>query len=145
MDDWIKTLLSELHVESLKHLGFRKKARTFSRDCGTYWERFNFQGSSWNSTGIKWRFYLNVGIEFKDIAPERYWSYFANTHWANRIDHLLPNAPKDWDYNQSTNKTKLKLEIIELIKEASVILATQHNNLRENYIETKIQSKSTKN
>ena len=47
---WLAQLLSELHRESLKPAGFRKEGNTFSRDRGSYTERFNFQGSSWSNS-----------------------------------------------------------------------------------------------
>ncbi|MEP6896698.1 MAG: DUF4304 domain-containing protein [Chloroflexota bacterium] len=90
--DWLPIFLSEFHKTHLKPLGFKKVRRTFSRDMGSYWERFNFQGS--DSNGINgWKFYLNVGVEFKDLPAESYWAGFPNTHWTSRIEGLVKNSP----------------------------------------------------
>lgn len=87
---WLTKLLSELHRESLKPAGFSKDGRTFSRDRGEYVERFNFQGSSWSSAA-ETLFYLNVGVEFTEFGPaEQDWMYFKRTHWAARVDELVP-------------------------------------------------------
>src|SRR5262245_17391457 len=93
---WLAELLSELHRESLKPAGFRKERNTFSKVCGAYTLRFNFQGSSWSSFA-ETVFYLNVGVEFAEFGPaEQNWVYFKRTHWAGRINELLPGAPDDW-------------------------------------------------
>ena len=134
MKSWLPTLLSELHREILKPQGYRKEGKTFVRDCGPYKERYNFQGSSWNGTGVKWRFYLNVGLEFTDLEPERDWSYFANTHWATRVRGVVPEAPKQWDYSEKTNRAEIKKEIAQLICRASEGLKAEASNIRNQYI-----------
>jgi hypothetical protein len=62
MKEWLDEFLSDFHRGYLKEPGFKKARRTFSRDMGDYWERFNFQGSMSNYPDHEsWRFYLNVG------------------------------------------------------------------------------------
>lgn len=134
MKRWLTTLLSELHREVLKPRGFRKKGKTFVRDCGSYRERYNFQGSSWNGTGVKWRFYLNVGLEFSDLEPERYWSYFANTHWAARVESIVADAPAMWDYSEVTDREEMKRDLAGVICTASERLMTDADRIREQYI-----------
>lgn len=72
MNQSVESSLSEFHRQQLKPLGFKKVRHTFSRDKETYVERFNFQGSAWNTSESNepWLFYINVGIEFKDL-PDR--------------------------------------------------------------------------
>ena len=134
MKSWLPTLLSELHRESLKPQGYRKERRTFVRDCGAYKERYNFQGSSWNGTGVKWRFYLNVGLEFTDLEPRQIWSYFANTHWATRIPSVVPEAPHWWDYSEQTDRAEIKKELAQLICRASEGLKVEASNIRNRYL-----------
>jgi hypothetical protein len=134
MKRWLSILLSELHRETLKPRGFRKEGKTFVRDHGVYRERYNFQGSSWNGTGVKWRFYLNVGLEFLDLEPERYWSYFAHTHWAARLDTVVGDAPAQWDYSPETDRTELKQNLGRLIDTASEHLVAKVGKIREQYV-----------
>jgi hypothetical protein len=134
MKNWLNDVLAELHKENLKPLGFTKVRHTFSRDCGTYWERFNFQGSTWNGTGVKWRFYINVGIEFKDLNPNPHWSYFSHTHWAARVDKLASSAPEEWDYDASTDREELKVQLAQLIVEASRTLRSRTERIRREYL-----------
>src|SRR5688500_18080618 len=108
---WLAGLLSELHRESLKPAGFRKEGNTFSRDHEVYTERFNFQGSSWSSWA-ETLFYLNVGVEFSEFGPaERDWVYFRRTHWAGRIDELVPGAADDWRCGATTDRAALKAQL----------------------------------
>ena len=137
--DWFPIFLSELHKTHLRPMGFKKVNRTFSRDMDSYWERFNFQGSS--SNGINgWRFYLNVGVEFKDISPEIYWSGFPNTHWTTRSESLVPGSPKEWRYDINTNKVTLAKKLIEVISVAGQVIANDINNIRKDYLR-KIQQR----
>jgi hypothetical protein len=132
--DWLPKLLSELQAERLKGAGFRKKARTFSRDRGDYWERFNFQGSAWNGAASSWRFYVNVGIEFKDLPEQKYWSYFAHTHWAGRLEQLVTSAPAQWEYDASTERHAVKERLHELLLAASTELASRAPAIRQQYL-----------
>src|SRR5215213_1963631 len=105
MNKWLDQFLTDFHQTYLKELGFRKVRHTCSRDMGSYWERFNFQGSTSNGAGSQyWKFYLNVGAEFKDIEPERNWSGFAHTHWADRIETVVSGAPPSWGYDLDTDR-----------------------------------------
>jgi hypothetical protein len=123
LKDWLASLLSELHREFLKPLGFKKHRHTLSRDRETYVERFNFQGSASSSSQEK-RFYLNVGIEFSDLEPgTRNWVYFPNTHWAVRVRELVDGAPEHWDCDESTDCGDLKRQLAQLIAKASESLA----------------------
>ena len=134
---WLPTFLSEFHKTQLKPAGFKKIRHTFSRDMGLYWERFNFQGS--DSNGINgWRFYLNVGVEFKEIPPEKYWSGFPNTHWSTRSEFLVQNSPKEWMYGIYTDKENLSKKLSEVIHVASKVMANNLNKIRREYLNKKI-------
>jgi len=49
------------------YLGFRKRGRTFIRERDGYSEGISIQGSSWNSGGELWHFYVNVAITLSDV------------------------------------------------------------------------------
>ena len=135
MNKWLDQFLSGFHQAYLKKLGFRKVRHTFSRDMGSYWERFNFQGSAWNGAGKDyWTFYLNVGVEFKDLEPERNWSYFPHTHWADRIQTVVSDAPGGWDYNLDTDREALMQELASYILQASEKMAAESSGLRSHYL-----------
>jgi len=128
----LNRLLTKVHAERLRPLGFRKTARTFSRDRGGYWERFHFQGSAW-SAGDRGRFYLNVGVEFKDQPERQWWSYFGRTHWARRVGEIVPGAPADWEYGSDADMEILSRELAELIEAASRSIAADIERLRQCY------------
>jgi hypothetical protein len=135
MKRWFESFLSELHAEHLKPLGFRKTGHTISRAMQGYHERFNFQGSSWNSSGVKWRFYLNCGVEFTDLPSERQWSYFPHTHWAGRAEQLVPTAPLEWDYGPATDPMALKAQLHALVLDVSRQFGRRTASLRVSYLE----------
>ena len=87
----VKDFFSEFHRQKLKPIGFKKINHTFSRDKGSYIERFNFQGSSWNSsdTTEPWFFYINVGVQFKELALPTPNFAFPKTHYHWRIEDLI--------------------------------------------------------
>ena len=136
MNQWLKQFLIDFHQAYLKKLGFKKVRHTFSRDMGDYWERFNFQGSAWNGAGDEnWTFYLNVGVEFKELKPRRNWSYFPQTHWADRIQTIVSGAPGAWDYNLNTDRETLMRELASYIFRASEKMAAEKPGLRRHYLE----------
>lgn len=135
MKEWLDQFLSDFHREYLKELGFKKARRTFSRDKDSYWERFNFQGSTSNYPDrANWRFFLNVGIEFKDLEPLRNWSGFPHTHWANRIESVVKNAPGIYHYNLSTNREVLMRELYSYIQRASEKIGRESASIRSHYL-----------
>ena len=138
MKKWLDEFLSEFHKNHMKELGFKKVRRTFSRDKGEYWERYNFQGSAWNYPDQKdWRYYINIGVEFKDLKRLEHWSYFPQTHWAARIGAVVKSAPAIKEYNENTDKTELAKKLKENILEASKKISEKIEILRKNYLEGK--------
>jgi hypothetical protein len=138
MKKWLDEFLSEFQKNNLKALGFKKVRRTFSRDMGDYWERFNFQGSMSNYPDVKnWRYYINLGVEFKDLEARRYWSLFPNTHWSERIESVVKEAPAMYEYNENTNKNELAEKLKGYILEASQKMSQEIKVLREYYLEKK--------
>jgi hypothetical protein len=57
----------EFFASRLKRLNFRKASHTFSREQPGYTELYEIQGSSWNSDGEPWRFYVNVRVRFSEL------------------------------------------------------------------------------
>lgn len=136
MKEWLDQFLSDFHRAYLKKLGFKKVRRTFSRDMGSHWERFNFQGSTSNYPDHDdWRFYLNVGVEFTDLEPGRNWSYFPHTHWAGRMETVVSSAPSAWTYKPNTDRERLMRELASHILKASQKMAAEAAGLRNYYLE----------
>ena len=135
LKEWLNQFLSEFHRGYLKELGYKKASRTFSRDMGSYWERFNFQGSRSNDPDRdKWRFYLNVGVEFKDLEPRKYWSLFPHTHWSTRVESIVHKAPRQYEYNSRTNRETLRRELFSYLQSASEKIARESANIRIQYL-----------
>jgi len=102
---------------------------------GTYWEHFNFQASQWNGApGVHWSFYLNVGVEFKDLERRKNYVFLAQTHCAGRIEQIVLSAPHAWRYNAETNREALIRELLPLIESASQIMACNITHLRSQYV-----------
>lgn len=138
MNKWLNQFLTDFHKTHLKKFGFSKVRHTFSRDMGKYWERFNFQSEAWNSAGNKyWKFYLNVGIEFKDLEPQKPWLYLSHTHWADRIKTVNPDAPYCWNYNLDTDREALMRELEAQILKASAKMANETAGLKRHYLKGK--------
>jgi hypothetical protein len=136
---WLSSLLSELHREALKPAGFRKEGSTFSRDRGAYIERYNFQGSS-GSTPEQTLFYLNVGVEFSEYqSSPRDWIYLRNVHWATRVDELVPGTPERWDCRSDVDRATLKIELAEVIREASEEVARRIDVVRDEYLDRAVR------
>ncbi|CAN5264221.1 hypothetical protein BH10ACI1_BH10ACI1_25920 [soil metagenome] len=128
MNKWLNQFLTNFHKTHLKKLNFKKVRHTFSRDMNEYWERFNFQGSAWNSANDDyWTFYLNYGVEFKDLEPEKHWSFFPHTHWAGRIG-------TSWNYTLETDPEALMQELEAQIFKAGVKIAREIIGLRKHYL-----------
>ena len=135
MKEWLDQFLSDFHREYLKELGFKKARRTFSREKDSYWERFNFQGSRTNYPDrANWRFYLNVGVEFKDLEPRKYWSLFQDTHWSQRMKSVVDSAPGVYEYNVGTNREILMRELFSCIQRASEKIGRESANIRSHYL-----------
>jgi len=135
MKEWLNQFLSDFHHRYLKGLGYKKVSRTFSRDMGSYWERFNFQGSRSNDPDRdNWRFYLNVGVEFKDLESRRYWSLFPHTHWSVRVESVVRNAPRQYEYNSHTNREVLMRELFFYLQSASEKIARESADIRSHYL-----------
>lgn len=135
MKKWLDQFLGDFHRGYLKKLGFTKVRRTCSRDMGEYWERFNFQGSMSNYPDREnWRFYLNVGVEFKDLVPRQYWSLFPHTHWSERVESVVPSAPRVYEYNLRTDREAMMGELFSYIQRASEKIAMEHAGIRSHYL-----------
>jgi len=134
MDKSLSSTLSRLHRTVLKPLGFRKKSATFSREHADYTELFNIQASQWNGPWGR-SFYVNCGLTFRDLPMESPWTYFPNTQWADRIETVVPTAPKQWDYSENQNMTQLTERLGACILEASEEFAASLSKYRQEYLE----------
>jgi Domain of unknown function (DUF4304) len=132
MSDSAEAFLTQLHRDQLKALGFGKKRHTFSRACDGYTERFQVQGSAWNDATHPWRFYVNVGVEFDDVHPRSPARDFPGTHCWTRLEELVPRAPADFDLVLG-QESELATDLIELLLDASGVLADQMPGIRAAY------------
>ena len=117
----------------LEAVWFPKEGRTVSRDCGSYWERINFQGSAWNDANSG-RFYINVGIEFKDLAPRKLWSLMPHTHWADRLERIVKEAPSQWGYDSQTDRAGMKTQMGRHLAAVGPLLQARAAEIREEYL-----------
>jgi hypothetical protein len=134
MQKWVSSFFSELHRNHLKQLGFKKVRHTFSRDAGDYWERINFQGSAWNNSNEPWDFYINVGVEFKDLPERKYWALLPHTHWSRRIGEIVKDAPGGYEIAPNKNEVELATQIVIHIQKASATISLNIADIRSSYI-----------
>ncbi len=137
MKRWVEDFFSEFHRHHLKPLGFKKVRHTFSRDLGDYVERFNFQGSAWNSSDEKdpWLFYINVGVEFRDLPPRTPCLDFPKTHWWQRIEHIALNASDSYNLHFPIDSELAASELLPHIKSASENLSRHIPRVLNSYLE----------
>jgi hypothetical protein len=76
-----------------------------------------------------------MGVEFKDLEPERNWSGFAHTHWAARMETVVSSAPSVWNYNLNTDQERLMQELASYILKASEKIAAEIAGLQHHYLE----------
>jgi len=105
---------------------------TFSRDMDGYTERIQFQGSSGNDSDGPWRFYINLGVEFTDLPPRTPCRDFPATHCWTRIEHIVPDAPKQYDL-PDTSTAEFASELAGYLDCASRQSARQIRQIRSSY------------
>src|SRR4051812_41349258 len=81
----VSSFFSELHVSIFKPRGYTKLRRTFQKEADGYAIAFQFQGSDSNSGASPWRFYLNAGLRFSDLARRKLDRDFPTIHSWMRI------------------------------------------------------------
>ena len=130
MQPRVKDFFSEFHRQKLKPIGFKKINHTFSRGQEIYIERFNFQGSAWNSSDINepWIFYINVGVQFDDLPLPIPNLDFPKTHWNWRIESLLRCDNNGCELCFSSDMQKFSQKLLTGIESAS-------HKLTENIVE----------
>ena len=122
MQDWAKQFVSALHRDLLKPAGFIKQGHVFSRPCSSYVERFQIQGSTWNSSDAStWRFYVNAGVFFADL-PEFINRALPRTHVYGRLAHFDPQCTDDFDLVQADAEA-IAASVFTDIKRCSVAIA----------------------
>ena len=115
---FVDRFFSELQKQHLKQLGYKKERRTFSRELPEYIERIQFQGSQWNSADTPWRFYINVGIQFRDLPRRHPDRDFPNTHAHGRIENLVSTGGGFFELTEQNAKEMLE-NISTLVTKAS--------------------------
>jgi hypothetical protein len=134
MDETLSSALSALHQAVLKPLGFHKKSATFSREHADYTELFNVQASQWNGPWGR-SFVVNCGLVFRDLTTAVPCTFIPNTHWANRIEAVVPGTPGRWDYSLDADVTQLTDKLGVCIVAASREFAANLDRYRREYLE----------
>ena len=132
MRDSVTEFFSSLQREHLKVRGYKKVRHTFSRNMGGYTERIQVQGSSWNDSDSPWRFYINFGVEFPDLPPRSPCRDFPATHCWTRIEHIVPDAPNQYDL-PDTRTAEFAGELAGYLDCASRQVARQIRQIRRSY------------
>jgi hypothetical protein len=122
----------ELHTTHLKPLGFKNTGRTFVRSHDGYTERFQLQGSAWNSPDHPWRFYLNCGITFEGLPRRKPDGNFPHTHaW---MSGPLITAAAMPEYNITEKNLPSTIDqVAEVIRQCSDYFQRRHAILRDCY------------
>ncbi|MBL8125778.1 MAG: DUF4304 domain-containing protein [Pyrinomonadaceae bacterium] len=131
MRKWLDELASVLHRNYLKPIGFKKNARTFTRDQGEYLERINLQ-SGWSAPGMKkWTYYVNVGVVFKGIPLAGMSFGQPNVHWSQRIETIVGGAYKIRRYSEEKDTDREATELAGYVIAASENVQKEIVNIRK--------------
>ena len=66
-----------------------------------------------------------------------YWAFLASTHWADRIQRVVPSAPSGWEVELCSELTALMKELCGYIEQGSDSLAEKIAALRNFVLEEK--------
>ena len=122
-----------LHRKYLKPLGFGKVRRTFSREHKEYIERYQLQGSAWNTDGMPWTFYLNCGITFIGLPRREPDRDFPHAHASMRAGYFTDLASPHYD--DTYERMDLIAETLaETINDVSQFFMRRCENLIECYL-----------
>jgi hypothetical protein len=121
---YVNQFFSDLQKQYLKKLGYKKERHTFYREYPEYIERIQFQGSPWNSADTPWRFYINVGVQFRDLPRRQPDRDFPNTHAHSRIEKVVPDSDPYFDLCKDGSLDML-VKIAGLVSLASGALSAE--------------------
>lgn len=125
-----------LHKTYLKPRGFTKARRTFSREHEGYVERYQLQGSAWNSPEMPWTFYLNCGIAFIGLPRREPDRNFPDTHASMRASLFTDSASVQYDITHANMDLNAQ-HVAESIEEVSKFFARRWLYLKESYLAKK--------
>jgi hypothetical protein len=135
MDIAVKDFFRMLHEEYLKPRGYRKVGHNFYRRLDDYAERFQFQGSAWIQAGYSWRFYVNVGVEFRGLRTRKDMG-FPRTHCHSRLEAIVTRAPPHFDF-QLGRSEPLARRLSRFLEAASETIARKQSRWRASYKKSK--------
>jgi hypothetical protein len=127
---------SLLHREYLKPLGFKKVRRTFSREHERHIERYQLQGSAWNTDGMRWTFYLNCGITFIGLPRRQPDPDFPHAHAYMRAGYFTDKALAQYDVSRD-HMVLIAEGVRDAINEVSGFFARRCEHLRASYLKRK--------
>jgi|LakMenE18May11ns_1017448.scaffolds.fasta_scaffold9937188_3 hypothetical protein len=125
-----------LHRTYLKPRGFTKIRRTFSRQHQEHIERYQLQGSAWNSEGMPWTFYLNCGITFTGLPRRQPDLDFPHAHASMRAGYFTDSACAQYDVTPE-NLDLIAEKVVGTIEEVSRFFSRRYAHLKESYLEGK--------
>jgi hypothetical protein len=143
MHESVSQFFSALHRDYLKPRRYKKVRHTFSRDMGGYTERVQFQGSAWNNAGGPWTFYINFGVQFRDLPERVPCRDFPDTHCWTRIEYLVDDASKKYDI-PANDTGSFAAEITDCLDQASQAAERQISVIRKSYEQTHSPRLTTK-
>jgi len=129
----VEKILSDIQREFLKPKGFKKVRHTYSRAMDGYVEKYQIQGSAWNTKDEPWRFYINCGIFFSDIPRRTPDLDFPETHAHSRASRFVKNAPPHHDLDNS-NIEEIKKEVCSIIEQASDYFKRRWKVVKDSYV-----------
>jgi hypothetical protein len=131
MNSTVKEFFRMFHDRHLKPRGFKKVGHNFYRIADDYTERIQFQGSAWNSAGGPWRFYVNIGVEFRGIRT-RTNRGFPRTHCHGRLNDIVKRSPQHFDF--ALNKAEqLARRLSRLLESATDTISHKQRRCRTSY------------
>jgi hypothetical protein len=115
----------------MKPRGFTKKRHTFCRDRETYVERFQIQGSTWNSsTSSDWVFYLNAGLFWPDLPEPVENRGVVGTHVYGRLHEFDPASVDRVELREDRLEQTVAL-VVENVDRVSGAIGTHLAELRK--------------
>lgn len=122
-----------LHSAYLKPIGFKKVRRTFSREHERHIERYQLQGSAWNTDGMPWTFYLNCGITFIGVPRRHPDRDFPHAHASMRAGYFTDAAMPQYDVSYEKMAPTAE-SVLAAIHEVSQFFSRRCEHLRMSYL-----------
>ena len=111
-----KDLANRIHAGWLNAHGFKKSGATFSRERVGYIERYQIDGSRWNSGEEPWEFDVNVGVQFEGIPLREAKGLWAKAHAIGGLSRIIDEAPVSFSVAASTLEAVSEAVALQILK-----------------------------